>query len=206
MRRNQKGGQWSALASRVRCFEARDRAPSASAVVLAVDDDARNVLALDAAGVELDVGQVGQDVVAVCHGARQPDAGKEICRRPEETAQPSSPLALIGQNNSAHRYPLFCCFVLNIGWYTNLSTVAYRTAAMIMLHSSIYNVLRFMDQVNGDSADCRAVSRPPLPRSGACRDYSPQASRSAGGGGGSGWELEATAGIEPAYTVLQTVA
>src|SRR5689334_19687561 len=120
--------------------EARRQAASASDVVLAVDDEARNVLALDAAGAELGVGQAGQHVIAMRHGARQADADKKLRGRPEEAGQPSRPVTLVGQNKSAHRNSLFALFMSKVGWYTNLSTVAYRKAEMIMLHSSIYNV------------------------------------------------------------------
>src|SRR5262245_62049883 len=50
----------------------------------------------------------------------------------------------------------FCLpFGPDIGWYTNLSTMAYRTAAMTMLHGNTYFCIKVHQEVNKDSQNRR---------------------------------------------------
>src|SRR5215475_1255401 len=71
-----------------------------SEVVLAVHHRARNFLALEAAEGELSVGQAGEHVVAMGHGAREPDAVEEFGYGAEETG--AAPRRRVGEGVRTH--------------------------------------------------------------------------------------------------------
>lgn len=161
-----------------------------SSIVGGSEHGAGDVFALEAARRELTVGRSSEVLVAQRHGACLVNAGEEFGRVGEEPVEQTGSGA--EQGGKASMVISWCLWerhrAFHIHWYTIESTDAYRIAAILACMPDVELLAADRRLYAGHIAQVRRVL-PPASLTEVVHE-----------------KLEATPGIEPGYTVLQTVA